>query len=96
MKDSDVYLRAAELVITGHDKVGGFSCFAIDEAFFDVWGFYGGYEQVKCYEKYFKPKGSRYSWGNSFARTPENCKNCRVLALLFMHEIAKDKERKAK
>lgn len=43
MKSSDVYLKAAELLITGHSRwdISGFSCLAIEAAQGDLRGRYG-------------------------------------------------------
>lgn len=86
MKDSEVYLRAAELVFHG----ATFSCCAID----DVVGFVGS-SQREAYSEVFKPDNlGTYAWAADWGegKTPMNE---RVLALLFMHQISLDDERAA-
>lgn len=101
MKASKVYRKAAELVITGHKEfaVCGFSCIAIEVAVaVEIYnGNYGADSSfTKKYSDLFRPdeyEDSRFSvWGNQWGDTEQESQDCRVLALLFMSEIAKGEE----
>lgn len=83
MKPSEVYLRAAERV---DRQIYCFSCIVVDEV---VGGFLT--DERRQYDKMFGYRRSA-AWGSYFGDTDEECKSCRVLALLFMSEIAKDSE----
>lgn len=98
MKDSEVYLKAAELVDCGKFA----SCFAVNQI---VSGIYVREStQAINYANLFSPSlpvrkftawGER--WGDlHYKNNDDEIKSCRVLALLFMHQIALDDERKAK
>ena len=90
MKQSDVYLKAAEILeANGAD---GWSCWAIEEALgvpkHDVGE--PRHELVMSYEGIFKPEGSDHWWGFAFEKEcgAEGAKQCRILALCFMAAIA--------
>lgn len=88
MKDSEVYLRAAKLVDGGMQVC---SCDAICVA--DKYSTHRRY----IYQELFKPSEfSSFIWGNEWSNDFSERKSCRVLALLFMHQIALDEERKRK
>ena len=95
MKSSDGYLRAAELLITGHPRWGifGFSCLAIEAAQGDLRGRYGEGFEVDAYEHFFMPLGTaRCAWGDLWSESQDERLACRVLALLFMYQLALDEE----
>jgi hypothetical protein len=88
----DVYLKAAEII--WHEETE-YSCVAIKYACKD----YG--EDDSCpsrhlYEKLFHPNfgtriiTTRLAWGDYWDDTYMGRKNCRILALLFMHWISQD------
>lgn len=81
MTKSEIYLEAAKLVDSGAIT---FSCVAIDEAAGQ--GF--SLERYE-YDFLFRPEGGGNCWGRHFG-DGEDRKNCRVLALLFMSQIAKE------
>jgi len=83
-----VYLKAAESIDLGISLV---SCVAVA----DVVDPYKNKEireikEVNDYENIFSPYivGSPLFWGNLWGENNEECKECRVLALLFMHWIS--------
>jgi hypothetical protein len=87
MKDSEVYLRAAEIIDADQEE---FSCCAVDEAVgkFCLWT-----KQRFEYEELLRPARRKTpAWGMQFGATEKECKACRVLALLFMHQIALEGE----
>ena len=91
-KASKIYRKAAELVITGHDKWMGtsFSCIAIEAATdYDTVGKWTG-EYAELFSPPPRIDPHRINaWGNLWGNTPQEQQDCRVLALLFMSEIAK-------
>ena len=94
MKDSEIYLRAAERI---YDEMSIYSCVAI----FRAAKFFPAHDRVHCcpqveYENLFKPHWGGAYWGNKWSADADERRNCRVLALLFMHQIALDEERRKK
>jgi hypothetical protein len=89
MKDSQVYLRAAEYVFKGRGW-DMYSCLAVDRAA-------GDFDspthtpQAKRYAKTFANSSSDLQ--DKFNKC-DDPKSVRVLALLFMHQIALDEEAK--
>ena len=87
MKDSEIYLRAAKLC----DQGGWASCFAVNEI---VCGHrFLHTKQSQSYADIYMPynHNSLFAW--EWGRNKEDIKSCRVLALLFMRQIALDEER---
>ncbi len=93
MKDSEIYLRAAELCAIRHEtkdpkeiyRIG--CCDFIELADFDAsWRLIGQFTAL------FKPRNPDRPlyWFGPFCKETHKA---RVLALLFMHEIAKDEGR---
>ena len=92
MKDSEIYLRAAKLVSSGVDTWA--SCSAVSEI---ACGFHvRKTPQSEKYAELFSPKIPTFAWGEQWSNDLEERNNCRVLALLFMHQIALDEERSKK
>ena len=91
----DVYLRAAELVDSTEQDL---SCCAISVAKFGE-KYNKGFGHWRCaerteYQSLFSPelRSSEWSpWGFEWGR---NNRDCRVLALLFMHWIQQSEEKK--
>lgn len=84
---SDIYLRAAELIDSSKNSL---SCVAIRNVV-DPCRFVRETPPVLAYQKLFTPKivETELFWGN---RWGDDRKQCRVLALLFMHAIENYKE----
>ena len=93
---SDVYLRAAELV---DGDIKTFSCSAVYAA-----NGYTNHSLDDAYAEIFRPKerpnsGKWDTWGSLWDADANKRKQCRVVALLFMHWMTqkdKPKRRKAK
>lgn len=96
MKDSEVYLRAAEFV----EDTGSGMCRAIYYA--NEPDCEGALDrQYRALDGIMRPVDSEVPngvvyayWGNHWSSDDAEVRECRVLALLFMHQIAKDEERK--
>lgn len=91
MKDSEIYLRAAKRV---NEPSYRFSCCEIDRAAGNIFSM-----QREKYHELFAPKcdvPDFLVWGEEWGDSDSEVQACRVLALLFMHQIALDEERKAK
>ena len=83
----DVYLRAAAR-IDANDNT--FSCVAIDIAVTDIRFYPPTTLESKAYCALFSKRNrdtTRGRWGDEWGDTNEERKQCRVLALLFMHWI---------
>ncbi len=94
MKASDVYLKAAKLVFESNYSYA--SCLAIE----NVNPCDGGWRmEATEYMQIFSPEEKILPgsvWGIEWGNTNIEVKKCRVLALLFMREIALDQERNEK
>lgn len=96
MKDSEIYLRAAEVIADGVTEC---SCDAISHVSHGEWRFPSG--EARCgeavqkdrYAELFAPNDGGFIWGDLWANDFAGRQSCRVLALLFMHQIALDEER---
>ena len=88
MKPSEVYLRAAEIMATDGDDMFG-CCYHIARVEGSI-GRAGSYDSKvqKSLARIFRPHRDSVYW---WELTKEGL-NCRVLALLFMHQIAKESE----
>lgn len=92
MKDSEVYLRAAQRVF-GQPLRDCYSCCAID--YISSRSEFSGYPQRRRYQALFMPEGfCSFGWADLWGHSGA-AKSERVLALLFMHQIALDEERKS-
>jgi hypothetical protein len=80
----DVYLRAAELI---DSSARNYSCDAVYAA-----SRFRSYTQTATYAGLFSPDYhpdfSQVFWGDRWSRNKAERKQCRVLALLFMHWIS--------
>jgi len=86
----DVYLRAAKLI---DSQAMSYSCCAIDECVESC--FFKSVESDN-YADLFKPSKILHSddmWGNKWGDTDEECKQCRVLALVFMRWISQGNDK---
>ena len=94
MKNSDVYLRAAKIVAKPYegDKARhAFCCTAIQKVTKN-WDM----SKFELFKDLFAPRAWIH-WGTIWFSTDDECeiaRNERILALLFMHEIAKSEERR--
>ena len=95
MKDSEIYLRAAELLekTGGNYLKGKYGCC-------DFINYFSSKKQLQRdqppddkFSELFAPHYPELYWGNQWGNKKE-CYQCRVLALLFMHQIALDEERR--
>lgn len=83
---NDVYLRAAELIDADKEEL---SCGAIARLFHE-WDWTPSHSVRRNYENLFAPienVSSSIAWGEDWG---DERKQCRVLALLFMHWISKE------
>lgn len=91
MKHSEIYLKAAKEIFNG---TSDYACCAISSAGIDtVSGLYDKNHPARIkFRDLFDPENGYEEWfGSTFS---EEEQNARITALLFMHEIAKDEERK--
>jgi len=90
MKNSEIYLRAAKLADGGEWA----SCYAVNKISCGV--YCATTVESTIYANLFSPSKNippSFAWGEEWGQEPDR-KSCRVLALLFMHQIAKDAESK--
>lgn len=91
MKASRVYLKAAEAIDDGRKS---FACVAIGyEELGGAWP-WENTPMAEAFSALFKPTRARANtaWGSGWSEDWQECNACRVIALLFMHHIAKDSE----
>ena len=93
MKASEIYLKAAEEVARSNQE----SCLAIADAGYGPGRYcYDNYPEPGRFTKMFSPtiRHQNAYWLNGHLRGDDEFHSWRVLALLFMHQIAKDEESK--
>lgn len=88
-----IYRRAAEMIDSNSKRYTGFACHAI--LCVAVYAESGRSHKEAFTELFFPPKkiakayGREEAWGDLWGDTQQERQDCRVLALLFMSEIAK-------
>lgn len=96
MTKNQIYKKAAEIVEEFRPKCypkGYYACCAISMVVcanrpgqgFDI-------EECKLFDSYFQPESGTLTWLDELNLSDEETKTRRVLALLFMAEIAKDEK----
>jgi hypothetical protein len=92
MRASEVYLRAARLMSGRYEFA---CCFAITRVAQRTFGWNS--PEASRFDDLFSPRRKKWAWwGNQWSSDLAERRACRVLALLFMHQIALDEERGAK
>lgn len=95
-KASEIYLMAVAILDELPIDDGRGMCYAIKTA--AGGNFFASLPEVSLMEQYMAPTKVRGRasawWGIHWSNELTDRRHCRILALLFMHQIAKDEERK--
>ena len=95
MKESEIYLKAAELLDANKGETYKFmyGCCDFINNFSTDKQLCRFMPPVDKFAELFAPRHNELYWGDQWSDDADERYQCRVLALLFMHQIALDEER---